>query len=464
MTQYDLWLDRIPDIGGSIILRFWKALGYRNDFAEVIYGMDPAQRADFASHSLSDLNGYRMGKNIAKVREAMAESNRNAPAPDFCGEQLSGKGIRSVCICDPDYPGRLRRIPDPPFALYYYGTLPSDSRPSVGMVGTRMASPYGREQARKFSMKLSENGIQIISGMARGIDGVAGKGALDGSIHCAGTDPDQDVSRTNAASFAVLGCGVDICYPRENLELYEALRDRGGIISEYPPGTEPEARLFPSRNRIISGLSDVILVIEAREKSGTMITVDQALEQGKDVFALPGRVSDRNSAGCNNLIRQGAGIALSSMSILDYFFGEQGGQTGAGNGDAESGGFVNRNAGDHYVMNTGRQMSFDFEVFATERTEENRERDETVPPGYTERTSSEFQKNAFAGLSRLGKCIYNALDESTPLGLEDIHPEIEQQMGRKVGFSEMLGAVTRLSVKGLVREVNVGNYVSVHRS
>ena len=143
--------------------------------------------------------------------------------------------------------------------------------------------------------------MQIISGMAKGIDGIAGRGALDESD----------------ASFAVLGCGVDICYPKENRDLYEALCERGGVISEYCPGTEPEARLFPPRNRIISALSDALLVIEARERSGTLITVDCALEQGKDVWAVPGRVCDAKSAGCNELLRQGAGVAASPEVMLE---------------------------------------------------------------------------------------------------------------------------------------------------
>ena len=145
----------------------------------------------------------------------------------------------------------------------------------------------------------------MVSGMARGIDGIAQKAALE----------------AGGASFAVLGCGVDICYPEENRELYDRLLQEGGILSEYPPGMPPEPKLFPPRNRIISGLSDLVLVIEARKKSGTLITVDMALEQGREVYALPGRVSDKLSDGCNRLIRQGAGVATCPEDILEFFFG-----------------------------------------------------------------------------------------------------------------------------------------------
>ena len=151
---------------------------------------------------------------------------------------------------------------------------------------------------------MASRGITIISGMARGIDGIAQTAALD----------------AGGRSYAVLGCGVDICYPEENRSLYDRLLQQGGILSEYPPGTPPEARLFPLRNRIISGLADAVLVIEARKKSGTLITVDMALEQGRDVFALPGRVSDSLSDGCNRLIRQGAAPATCPEDLLEYFF------------------------------------------------------------------------------------------------------------------------------------------------
>lgn len=202
---------------------------------------------------------------------------------------------------DPGYPKRLKQIPRPPAKIYVRGQLPGENEPAVAIIGARNCSDYGQDMAKWFAIELARKGVQIISGMARGIDGVSQWAAL----------------RAGGKSYGVLGCGTDICYPGENKPLYERLLREGGIISEFPPGTQPLSRNFPSRNRIISGLADIVLVIEAREKSGTLITVDYALSQGKDVFALPGRVGDYKSAGCNGLIHMGAFMALSPGDILE---------------------------------------------------------------------------------------------------------------------------------------------------
>lgn len=224
--------------------------------------------------------------------------------PERVEEELLRSGTAFTCILEKDFPERLRHIPDPPFGLYYRGGLPGESGPAAAVIGARLASGYGREQARRFAGRIAADGITVISGMARGIDGIAQRAALD----------------AGGRSYAVLGCGTDICYPEENRNLYDRLLREGGILSEYPPGTLPEARLFPPRNRIISGLSDLVLVIEARRRSGTLITVDMALEQGREVYALPGRVSDRLSDGCNRLIRQGAVPATCPEDILEFFY------------------------------------------------------------------------------------------------------------------------------------------------
>lgn len=202
---------------------------------------------------------------------------------------------------DAAYPERLRVHRGMPKGLYVLGRLPDPSRRSVAIVGARRSSRYGDEMARVFAGELAREGIQIISGMAWGIDGMAHEGALE-----AGGD-----------TFAVLGSGVDVCYPAGHRRLYERLIEKGGILSEQPPGMPPKPGHFPARNRIISGLSDLVLVVEAREKSGSLITADLALEQGKDVFAVPGRIGDGLSQGCLNLIRQGAGLADSPLAILE---------------------------------------------------------------------------------------------------------------------------------------------------
>ncbi len=211
------------------------------------------------------------------------------------------KGIDFIPFISRQYPERLRNIPDPPFCLYVKGKLPKERKPAVAVIGARACSEYGKAVAGYFGRQLGKNGVQIISGMARGIDGIAQRGALE----CGGE------------TYAVLGCGTDVCYPVENEELYQRIPDCGGVISEYSPGTEAQSKLFPPRNRIISGLADLILVIEARKRSGTYITVLQALEQGKEVYAVPGRITDALSDGCNYLLTQGAGIALSPEVILE---------------------------------------------------------------------------------------------------------------------------------------------------
>lgn len=215
-------------------------------------------------------------------------------------EKLQEKQIKFFTVQNTEYPRRLREISSSPYALYVKGVLPRDDKLSVAIVGARECSPYGEAMARSFARELSKIGVQIISGMARGVDGASQSGSLD----------------AGGESFGVLGCGVDICYPRDNIGLYMELQERGGILSEQPIGTQPLPQFFPARNRIISGLADVVLVIEAKEKSGSLITADLALEQGKDVYALPGPINSVLSRGCNQLIKQGAGILISPEDLL----------------------------------------------------------------------------------------------------------------------------------------------------
>lgn len=209
--------------------------------------------------------------------------------------------IRCYTQEDEEFPDKLKNFKDCPKQLYVKGHLPDKNKKSVAIIGARMCSYYGRTQAYEFAKELSSCGVQIISGMARGIDGWAHKGAIDGG----------------GKTFAVLGCGVDICYPSQNINLYREIPKTGGILSEYEEGEKPLGWHFPLRNRIISGLADVVLVIEAKKKSGSLITVEYALEQGKSVYALPGRVGEALSEGCNNLIFQGAQIAKSVEIILE---------------------------------------------------------------------------------------------------------------------------------------------------
>lgn len=210
------------------------------------------------------------------------------------------KGIDFISIGHPAYPERLKKIPDPPFGLFLKGKLPREETYSAAIIGARRCSGYGRQMAEEIGKKLAARGIQIISGMALGVDGFGQQGALE----------------AGGSSFGILGSGVDICYPKRNRDLYDRLTRQGGILSEYPPGTQPLPIHFPMRNRIISGLSDVVIVVEAKVKSGSLITADCALEQGREVYVVPGRMNDELSKGSNLLIAQGAGIITGVDDLL----------------------------------------------------------------------------------------------------------------------------------------------------
>ncbi|MDO5424693.1 MAG: DNA-processing protein DprA [Eubacteriales bacterium] len=214
--------------------------------------------------------------------------------------ELEKKGIRFISFFQPEYPARLRELSDYPFGIFVKGALPKPGGPAAAVIGARRCSAYGREKAGRIGRILAERGVQVVSGMALGVDGAAQNAAV-----CAG-----------GKSFSVLGCGVDICYPREHIGLYDRLCQSGGILSEYPPGMPPVSWHFPVRNRLISALADCVIVIEAKERSGSLITADLAAEQGKDVLAVPGRMEDPLSRGCNRLIAQGAGILWEEEEIF----------------------------------------------------------------------------------------------------------------------------------------------------
>lgn len=225
-----------------------------------------------------------------QVRAFLREREKQTPTERM--KELQKKGIGYYSIFDWQYPKRLRVAADAPLALFVMGKLPPEQKMTASVIGARYHSCYGERSAREYAALLAENGVGVVSGMAKGIDSIAQLSAIE----------------NNGTSYAVLGCGVDVCYPKESRRLYDMLPEHGGIISEYVPGTVPQAGLFPQRNRIISALGDILLVMEAKEKSGTLITVDMALEQGKEIWALPGRTDDVLSLGCNRLIEQGAGI------------------------------------------------------------------------------------------------------------------------------------------------------------
>lgn len=204
-----------------------------------------------------------------------------------------------ITIFSHDYPELLKQINCPPFVLYYYGDLSLLKEKTIGVVGMRNMSDYGKRATHIFVKDLVKNGYTIVSGMARGVDTVAHQNAIAYHGH----------------TIAVLGTGIEYCYPKENRLLYEELKQNHLVLSEYPFMTAPQKHLFPFRNRIIAGLSQCLLISEAKQKSGTMITAGYALEQGKNIYCIPGRFDDYE--GCNTLIRQGAQLVLNVCDILE---------------------------------------------------------------------------------------------------------------------------------------------------
>ena len=215
-------------------------------------------------------------------------------------EHLPGNGLTVITMEDPEYPVLLKNIFDPPFVLYVKGDLSCLAKRAVAIVGSRFASPTGLRSAKKLAEDLAEQGVLVVSGLARGIDTEAHEGALAKGETC-----------------AVLGCGPDVCYPPENRKLFDMIPLKGAIVSEHPPGTKPEKFHFPRRNRVISGLSSGTVVVEASSRSGALITSSFAMEQGRDVFAMPGEINAQNTKGSNNLIRQGAKFVENYLDVLE---------------------------------------------------------------------------------------------------------------------------------------------------
>lgn len=281
----EFWLGSLPGIG----LRKSQLLMKRMGNLTNLYG---AKREELAGIP---------GISCRCVEQIVSQENKERANRQW--KRIQDKKIRYYSYYGDGYPACLRSIYEPPKHLFVKGELPDFSHRSIGIVGARECTCYGRDMARLFGFRLAQAGMNVISGMAKGIDGWAHQGALEGG----------------GKTYAVLGCGVEVCYPSVHQRLYESIGRKGGILSEFSPGAKAKPSFFPMRNRIISGLSDGILVVEAREQSGSLITADAALEQGKDVFVVPGRIGDELSIGCNRLIRQGAIPVLSPTDILEYY-------------------------------------------------------------------------------------------------------------------------------------------------
>lgn len=283
--KYWVWLSAKTDIRPRIKNDLLDAFGD----PEKVYFADRQtlyDRCDLREAELKSL----CDKDFLRVNEILG----------FC----TADNVTVMTIQDTAYPERLKNIFDPPIVLYIKGRLPAiDDEPAIGMVGTRKATAYGLKMSRKLAYEATKSGGLVITGLAGGVDSACAEGALRAGGYCIG----------------VLGCGIDIVYPSYNVDIYNDVMLSGALISEYPPGTPPYGTNFPIRNRIISGLSVGVAVIEAPKISGAIITARDALEQGREVFALPGNADAPNSVGTNNLIREGAQLVLDGWQIMSEF-------------------------------------------------------------------------------------------------------------------------------------------------
>ncbi|MGI6373167.1 MAG: DNA-processing protein DprA [Caldicoprobacterales bacterium] len=281
---YWIWLSQIPGIGAK---RFHFLVEH---FASA-YGVWLASKGELLKLA------PQLSVNV--VNEII--NQRQQRVLDRIYETTNSADYRIVTLLDEEYPDLLKQIFDPPPVLYCKGMSLKDINPSVAIVGSRRSTGYGRQMAEKFGFQLAEAGVTVVSGLARGIDAMSHHGAL----------------KAGGKTVGVLGCGIDRVYPPENRKLYSTMEEEGAIVSEYPPGTSPLAGNFPARNRIISGLASGVLVIEAGLKSGALITVDFALEQGRDVYALPGNINVPQSAGTNKILKEGAKLVTDVQDILE---------------------------------------------------------------------------------------------------------------------------------------------------
>ena len=280
--QYWVSFHRIPGVGPATLLALKEAFG----------GLRGAWDA-----SPADLRAIGLNENASRT---IAESRRSIdPAVEM--ERIAGADARVLLIDSPEYPRLLREIPGAPAILYVRGSIELEDELAIAMVGTRKATAYGADMARRFANDFGKSDVTVVSGLALGIDTIAHHGVLD----------------AGGRTIAVLGSGIDVMYPARNRKLAETVVNHGALISEYPLGTRPDARNFPARNRIISGLSRGVVVVEAPRKSGALITASFAADQGREVYAVPGSARSPSSSGCHKLIREGATLVTTARQVLE---------------------------------------------------------------------------------------------------------------------------------------------------
>lgn len=278
-----LALSRVPGVGAITYAKLLQRFGS----PEAVF------RASFKDLREVERVGARVAKAIKEFRDTAWVEEEMA--------RMERLGVYLLGLGQANYPPALASIPDPPPFLYVKGEIRPEDKVAVAIVGSRAASQYGLRTTRRIARDLARHGVTIVSGMARGIDSEAHRGALEGG----------------GRTVAVLGSGLDVVYPPENRALYQEISERGAVVTEYPFGTDPDGVHFPQRNRIISGMSLAVTIVEAAPKSGSLITASLALEHGREVFAVPGSVDSLRSRGTHQLIRQGAHLAESAEDILE---------------------------------------------------------------------------------------------------------------------------------------------------
>lgn len=282
-------------------IKFWLALTYVKDIGPVairhLLSVFQSPEEVFKA-SLSDISA------VLNIRESQARNIIEFDGWDKVDreiQKIKKHNVQMITFDNENYPESLKQIDAPPMILYTKGSFKQDDKYAIAIVGSRMMTEYGKRVAEKIASELSSYGITVISGMAKGIDTISHKGALN----------------AGGRSIAVLGCGIDRPYPYENTELFKSLCKSGCVISEFPMGTPPNKENFPKRNRLISGLSLGVVVVEATKESGSLITANYALEQNKEVFAVPGNITSKSSIGTNDLIKKGAKLVQNVEDILE---------------------------------------------------------------------------------------------------------------------------------------------------
>ncbi len=403
---------------------------------------------------LADYNSYI--ENDVSVRLAEKLSDKSLEAACLIIQYCERNRVGMLVYSDEEYPKSLRSIKDPPAVLYYLGRLPDlNKNLCIATVGTRKMSEYGMRVAYKIAYEVAASGALIVSGMALGIDSVAASAAM----------------KAGGKTIAVLGCGIDMIYPREHKKLYNAIARNGVIMTEYPPSSEPRSYNFPMRNRIISGLSQGTVVIDAGEKSGALITAKRAILQGRDIYAVPSNIDSENSSGTNSLIRDGAQAVLCGYDIIKnyaYLFRDTLNVQKLRMAERKSE-FDSRALADLGVRARGREPAFEGISAAAERqqarslfspkakpSKNEEEKSEQKPtPEDNISASKDSGDNSRAVLESLSELERKVFDEM-PLD-KAVSPDYFANNG--IDIRKVMAALTRLEIKGLASSLPGGLYI-----